>query len=89
MNEKNFVIWESTREKGKIRFFLLHGVLAFGLPMLVFTSFITRPFANGFTSGPALLHYEAWTFSGLFFGALMWYWAEYVYKKEKPKRNRK
>ena len=55
MKKSRFIKWwELTREKGKTRYILFNGVLLFGVPMLIFMSFVTNPFASGFLSEAAL-----------------------------------
>ena len=82
MTDDQFKAWETTRAKGKIHFFLINGVLSYGLPMFIMMAFINKPFADGFTSSAAIVHYVVWPIAGLLFGVIMWYVAEYKYKKE-------
>ena len=77
--------WNSIRAKGKTRFILIRGVLLWGFPMLVFTSYISKPFINGFLSPGALMHYVTWLFAGVIFGVFMWYVSERKFKRESSK----
>ena len=77
--------WGLTRKKGKTRYILFNGVLLFGVPMLIFMSFVTNPFANGFFSGIALVHDLSWLIAGLVYGLIMWHYFEYKFAKEKAK----
>ena len=87
MDNDQFTAWESSRSKGKLRFFLINGVLSYGLPMFIMMAFINKPFANGFTSNTAIIHYIVWPIAGLLFGVTMWYFTEHKYKKELVKRS--
>ena len=77
--------WRLTREKGETRYILVYGVLFWGIPMLVFVSFITSPFANGLFSAAALAHCLAWLSAGLVYGFIMWHYFEHKFTKEKTK----
>ena len=78
--------WETIRKRGKYRFFAVNGVLAYGLPMFVFLAFITKPFADGFSSHAAIVHYYSCPIAGLLFGITMWYYYEYKYRKERAEK---
>ena len=86
MKPYNPAKWNAIRAKGKTRFILIRGVLLWGLPMLVFMSFITKPFTNGFLSPAALVHYVAWIFAGVVFGVFLWFVLERKHKKETSER---
>jgi hypothetical protein len=79
MNQNQFRNWAAIREKGKIRFFVVHGIISYGLPMFVFMAFVTEPFANGLTSREAIVHCVTWPMAGLVFGILMWHHGEYKF----------
>ena len=84
--ESNFTKWWGlTREKGRTRYILGYGVLAFGLPMLIFMSFVIHPFVNGFFSAVALVHYMVWLGAGLVYGFITWHWFEYRFSKAQAK----
>lgn len=86
MKESRFIRWwEPTREKGKANYILIHGVLLFGIPMLIFMSFITNPFANGLFSAAVLVHCMVWLVAGLVYGLIMWHWFEYRFTKARAK----
>jgi len=82
MKPYNPAKWNSTRSKGKARFVLIHGVLLWGIPMLVFVSFISEPFTSGFLSPAALVHYVVWLVAGGVFGVFLWFVLERRHKKE-------
>ena len=71
MNQKHITKWETTREKGIIRFVIFRGVLAWGLPMfLIMTFFVNRGSMESVTrlSFSALIY----GIGGIFFGLWMW-----------------
>lgn len=86
MKDNQFKAWALTRAKGKVYFFLVNGVLSYGLPMFIFMAFLTKPFENGLTSPMAIAHYIVWPVAGFIFGVTMWFVAEYRYKKELANR---
>jgi hypothetical protein len=77
--------WGLTREKGKTRYILVHGVLLFGIPMLIFVSFITNPFADGLFSEEAFVHDMTWLIAGSVYGIIMWHYFEHKFNKENAK----
>ncbi len=81
MNPNDLARWESIRANGMARFILIRGVLMWGIPMLIFMSFISDPFTNGYLSQTAIVHYVTWLFAGVIFGVFMWYVSEWRYKK--------
>ena len=74
--------WESTRKKGFFRFFLVRGLLLFGLPFTLVQLFFKWQDGNR-------LHFIALVLSGIIAGLIysgsMWYFAERKFKKENPK----
>ncbi len=86
MKENQFIKWESARAKGKLHFILVRGVLSWGLPMFIFMAFINKPFAYGFTSEAAAIHYIVWPIAGVLFGLFTWYLSERLYQKELTRR---
>ena len=87
MKDDQFKLWELTRLKGKVNYFLVNGVLSYGLPMFIMMAFMNKPFAEGFTSEAAIVHYIVWPIAGLLFGITMWYVTESKYKKELGRRS--
>jgi hypothetical protein len=86
MKEDQFNAWKLLRIKGKLHFFIVNGIISYGLPMLILMAFISKPFSEGFTFKAACIHFITWLLAGLFFGVSMWYLNEYMYKKELFKR---
>jgi hypothetical protein len=82
MKDDQFKAWEVTRAKGKLNFFLISGVLSYGLPMFIMMAFMNKPFTDGLTSPAAIIHCIVWPIAGLLFGVIMWYVTEHKYKKE-------
>ena len=73
--------WEVARKKGKTRFILLSGVLAWGVPMFVIMTFFVnrRPettLSIGMLAGSALV----WAISGACFGWAIWTLSERRYR---------
>ena len=87
MKDDQFKAWEVTRVKGKLNFFLISGVLSYGLPMFIMMAFMNKPFTDGLTSPAAIIHCIVWPIAGLLFGVIMWYVTEHKYKKELASRS--
>jgi hypothetical protein len=74
--------WEITRKKGFLNFFLIRGLLFFGLPFTLVQFFIKWQDGNR-------LNFIALVVSGLIGGLIysssMWFFAERQFRKENPK----
>ncbi|WP_108946470.1 hypothetical protein [Shewanella halifaxensis] len=81
MNKEEMKAWESTRSKGMLKYILINGLLAWGLPMFIAIAFMNKPFAEGITSKAAIVHCVVWPLAGLVFGAITWYISQFRYKK--------
>jgi hypothetical protein len=86
MKDDQFKAWEISRQKGKLNFVLITGILSWGLPMFIFMAIVYKPFSDGFTSKTAIVHCIVWLLGGVFFGLLNWYFTERKYKKELASR---
>ena len=77
--------WSVLRAKGRLRYVLLHGVLAYGLPMFLVMTFLVRPQPQT----PVLLAISAalWAVGGLVFGLIMWHVNERRYRKASTPRS--
>ncbi len=74
--------WEITRQKGKAKFILLNGVLAWGLPMfIVMTFFLNRRPDQMLSLTTVFVSAIIWALGGALFGWMAWTWAERRYKK--------
>jgi hypothetical protein len=74
--------WETTRQKGKVKFILLHGVLAWGVPMfVVMTFFINRQRDTTPSIGMLLVSAVIWAIGGGCFGLAIWTFSEKRYQK--------
>ncbi|NLS94468.1 MAG: hypothetical protein GXX96_20110 [Planctomycetaceae bacterium] len=65
--------WEATRKRGRGRYVVTTGVLAWGVPMFaVMTFFVNR--RPGVPLSPAWIAFSAvlWAFGGALFGFVMW-----------------
>ena len=75
--------WESTRQQGKLKFILLSGVLAWGMPMFfVMTFVVNRP--SDHREQPwwlILVSAVIWAVGGACFGFTMWTISEKRYQK--------
>lgn len=74
---KNLQKWAITRQKGKRRYVLQTGVLAWGVPMFVIMTFIVnrRP-DEPLTMGLIAISAVIWAMGGTGFGLATWAWAE-------------
>jgi hypothetical protein len=73
--------WEVTREKGKARFILVTGVLAWGLPMFLVMTFLFGRRPDGARSlGMILVSAIIWAFGGALFGWVTWTLSEKKYQ---------
>lgn len=79
MNQKQMEKWAETRARGMLRFVLLTGMLAYGLPMFVLMTFVL----NRETPSPAFIGFSAvgWLIGGAVFGIAMWFLQERMYRK--------
>ena len=70
--------WAATRAKGMLRFVLLAGVLAWGIPMFVLMTF----FVNDDRATPMGIAISAaiWGIAGALFGVTLWFLAERRYR---------
>ena len=79
---KEFKKWEVTRQKGKKKFILQTGVLAWGLPMfVVMTFFVNRQRGTALSLRMILLSAVIWAIGGACFGWAMWNVSEKKYQK--------
>jgi len=74
--------WEVTRQKGKKRFVLQTGVLAWGVPMfLVMTFVVNRQPDKPYSAGMIAVSAVIWAIGGACFGWAMWAIGERKYQK--------
>ncbi|WP_444910220.1 hypothetical protein [Microbulbifer sp. TRSA005] len=87
MKKKHFENWSKTREKGRSKFILINGLLAWGLPMFLVMTFIANKPDDGQWS-PTFIAFSAvlWALGGLAFGYFAWGSTERAYKKELAKQ---
>jgi len=90
MKEKDFNAWSKSRKKGKLKYILINGVMAWGLPMfIVMTFFVNTAFDE---SGLLMSHVKTdaitWIIMGLFVGIFTWFYNESEYQKEMVKRTK-
>ncbi len=79
---KDLQKWETTRQKGKGRFILLHGVLGYGVPMFfVMTFVVNRQPERALTLSSIIISAVVWLLGGAAFGVAMWALNEGRYKK--------
>lgn len=80
--------WEITRRKGKKRFMIINGALAWGIPTAVLwilgMSYMNPEFSTLFMSIVALIVFPI---GGLLWGKFMWEWTEKAYGKHMQSSN--
>lgn len=88
MKEKEFNSWSKSRRKGKLKFILINGVLAWGMPMFFLMTFMLNDAfdESGLIMSHVRINAVIWTITGLFFGISVWFFSEYKYKKEVANR---
>ena len=74
--------WESIRKKGFLNFFLMRGLLLFGLPFTLIQIFMKWQDGNKINFIALIL---SGIIAGLIYSGSMWYFAERKFKKENPK----
>ena len=90
-DEKAIARWERVRTRGRLRYVLVHGVLFWGLPMLLVVTGFTYFQQYGWVWPSAeterilliLLNLAIWPIGGYLFGAAMWSMLEGAYKARK------
>lgn len=86
MKTNDFTAWQTVRSQGRFRYFLINGIVLYGIPLLIVMSLITRAFTHGLLAPEAMLHYIVWPLTGLLLGVLSWYNAEAQYQHELRRR---
>jgi hypothetical protein len=82
--------WEETRQKGKLRFIFLQGVVSWGVPMFVVMTFVlNRERANSDPPWMLLASAVIWAIGGACFGLAMWAISERRYQKYIASKNLK
>jgi hypothetical protein len=79
---KSLERWATLRQKGKAKFIVQNGLLAWGLPMFIFMTFVFG-LAHKFPLTPALILIQAciWALAGLGYGWAVWTFTEKKYHK--------
>ena len=79
---KDLQRWEVTRQQGRLRFILLNGVLAWGVPMfVVMTFFVNFHGDKPRSAGMILLLAGVWALCGAGYGWGLWSAHERKYRK--------
>ena len=80
MKPEHIAQWKATRAKGMLRYVLLQGVLAWGIPMFVVMTFVVNPERS---KDALLVGLQAviWMIGGAVFGTGMWFVSERNYRK--------
>ncbi|RUO38183.1 hypothetical protein CWE13_00590 [Aliidiomarina shirensis] len=81
MKDREVLAWEEARVKGFGKFVLIHGVLSWGLPMLIIIGYFNNILADGATFTSVLIHCVIWFVAGGLFGLVLWFVNERRYKK--------
>ena len=90
-DEKAIARWERVRARGRLRYVLMHGVLFWGLPMLLAMTGVTYVQQYGWAWPSAeterillmLVNLIIWPIGGYLFGAAMWSVLEGAYRAVK------
>lgn len=85
MKDREIVAWEEARAKGFGKFVVIHGVLSWGLPMLIIIGYFNNILAEGATFASVLIHCIIWFVAGGLFGLVLWLVNERRYKKHQEK----
>jgi len=87
MKEKEYKDWKESREKGKSRYLIQNGMLAYGMPMFVVMTFIvSKAPETGYDAKYIITNFLLWSAAGLLFGFIMWSLNEKSFIKESQKR---
>ncbi|MBI4750872.1 MAG: hypothetical protein HY774_20530 [Acidobacteria bacterium] len=79
---KDLEAWEKTREMGRTKYILFHGVLFWGVPMFaIMTFFVNNRPDRLLTQGMILVSAFVWALGGALFGVTTWYINERRYQK--------
>lgn len=79
---KDLEAWGKTREMGRTKYILFHGVLFWGVPMFaIMTFFINNRPDRPLTQGMILVSALVWALGGALFGVTTWYINERRYHK--------
>jgi len=74
--------WETLRQKGKAKFIVQNGLLAWGLPMFIIMTFVFgRAQKYPLTPTLILVHACIWAVAGLGYGWAVWTFTEKKYQK--------
>lgn len=88
MNRKQINNWKKIRNKGKLNYIIMHGVLQWGLLIFIIMTLINQPFSNGFSSQSAITHYIICLVAGIIFGMVTWFILERNYIKATNKNDK-
>jgi hypothetical protein len=72
--------WKAERAGGRWRYILISGVLTWGTPMFVVTTFFGSRSAQ-LTAGTVVAEAIIWVFAGLLFGTIVWFLSERRYAR--------
>ncbi|MCG6200516.1 hypothetical protein [Psychromonas antarctica] len=92
MKDKHFESWKKLREKGRLRFIFVRGILGWGLPMFLIVILLFNVGENGVILPASIaIHAAIWTVGGMIFGGVMWHLSEKKYlsevlRRKKPKQ---
>jgi hypothetical protein len=85
---KDIKKWETMRQKGKTKFILLNGVVAWGIPMFVIMTFvINRERARTKPAWLLLVSAVIWAIGGACFGLAIWTISEKKYQRYTAAKN--
>lgn len=86
MNEKERRWWRKHRKTGFTYVVLVHGVMLWGLPMLLGMGFVNDLHHGSLLSSAVATHCMIWLVGGLMFGVFIWFETGRRYRRDLQQR---
>ena len=81
MKLSNFELWTKTKEKGFMRFFMIRGILMWGIPMFVIMTFFVQKPYDGHTTFSIARSAIIWLLGSALYSFIVWKITEFQYRK--------